>query len=74
MLDTLDAEHFCNGHSEMTDREGIKNHIALMKKYHEKIRALTDKKKSLEEIKSEFEENEAALVETIYYEIMNQRQ
>ncbi len=69
MLETLDAEKFCSGHSEITDRQGIKNHISLMKKRQEKIKALIEKGSSLEEIKVAFEENEARLVETIYNEI-----
>ena len=69
MLDTIDAEKFCSGHSEMTDRAGIENHIGQMKKRHEKIRALIAKGKDVEEIKSEFEENESRLVEAICNEI-----
>jgi cyclase len=69
MLDTIDAEKFCSGHSEMTNRAGIENHIRQMKERREKIRALIAKGKSTEEIKSEFEENEARLIETICNEI-----
>ena len=69
MLDTLDAGQFCSGHSEIADREAIKNHIDQMKKRQEKVKALIEKGKSLEEIKSEFEENEARLIESIYNEI-----
>jgi len=69
MLDTIDAEKFCSGHSELTNRAGIKNHIGQMKKRHEKIRALIAKGKNTEEIKSEFEESEARLIETICDEI-----
>lgn len=69
MLDTINAEKFCSGHSEMSNRAGIENHIRRMKKRQEKIRALIAKGKSTEEIKSEFEENEARLIETICNEI-----
>jgi cyclase len=69
MLDTLDAEKFCSGHSEIVDRETIKNHIEQMKKRQEKVKTLMEQGKSLEEIKSEFEENEARLIESIYNEI-----
>lgn len=31
MLETIDAEKFCSGHSEMTDRDGIRKHITWMK-------------------------------------------
>jgi cyclase len=74
MLDTIDAEKFCSGHSEMTNRAGIENHISRMKKRQEKVRALISKGKSTEEIKSEFEENEARLIETICDEIKKSSQ
>jgi glyoxylase-like metal-dependent hydrolase (beta-lactamase superfamily II) len=69
MLEAIDAERFCSGHSEMTDRDGIRNHIARMKKRQEKVKALVEKGKSIEEIKSEFESDEARLIETICSEI-----
>ncbi len=69
MLGTIDAEKFCSGHSEMTNRAGIENHIGQMKKRQEKIRALIAKGKNTEEIKSEFEDSEARLIETICDEI-----
>jgi cyclase len=69
MLGTIDAEKFCSGHSEMTNRAGIENHIGQMKKRHEKIRALIAKGKNTEEIKSEFEPSEARLIESICDEI-----
>jgi hypothetical protein len=53
----------------MTDREGIRNHIEKMKKRQEKVKALIRGRKSIEEIKSEFIENEARLIETIYNDI-----
>ena len=69
MLRTIDAEKFCSGHSEMTDREGVRNHIEQMKKRQEKVEALIREGKSIEEIKSEFNENETRLIETIYSDI-----
>jgi glyoxylase-like metal-dependent hydrolase (beta-lactamase superfamily II) len=69
MLETLDAEKFCSGHSEIADRGAVKNHIEQMKKRQEKVKTLMEQGKSLEEIKSEFEENEARLIESIYNEI-----
>jgi len=69
MLETLNAEKFCSGHSEIADREAIRSHIDQMKKLQEKVRALIEKGKSLEEIKGEFKENEARLIEAIYNEI-----
>ena len=66
MLQTLKAEKFCSGHSEMTDRKTIENHIDQMKRRQEKVKALIDEGKNLEEIKSEFQQNEARLIEAIY--------
>ena len=73
MLETLDAEKFCNGHSDIADRDEIRNQIDQMKKRQEKVRTLIKKEKSLEEIKLEFEKDEARLVETIYNEITGSR-
>jgi len=69
MLETIEAEKFCSGHSEMTNRAGIENHIGRMKDRHEKVKALIDKGKNIDEIKREFEENEARLIEAICNEV-----
>lgn len=69
MLETLDADKFCSGHDEMTNREEIRNHISQMKKLQEKIKDLFEKGNTLKEIKNKFEENEARLVEAIHNEI-----
>ncbi len=69
MLKTLDAEKFCSGHSEIANREVIRNHIDQMIKRQEKVKSLVKNDKDLEEIKGEFEENEARLIETIFNEI-----
>jgi cyclase len=69
MLEKLDAEDFCSGHSEMTDRDGIRRHIARMKERQDKVRELIAKGKSAEEIKAEFEASEARLIETICNEL-----
>jgi len=69
MLEIIDAEKFCSGHSEIVDRQTIKNHIDQMKERQQKIKSLMKEDRSLEEIKNEFDENEARLVESIYNEI-----
>jgi glyoxylase-like metal-dependent hydrolase (beta-lactamase superfamily II) len=69
MLDTLDAEHFCSGHADMTDRAGVKGCIAAMQQRQEKVKALVEKGKTLDETKAEFGKDEAALVEIIYNEV-----
>jgi cyclase len=69
MLEAIDAEKFCSGHSEMASRQDIQNHIIQMQEMQNKVRSLVDNNKSIEEAKSEFTENEARLVESIYNEI-----
>lgn len=69
MLETIDAEKFCSGHSEMTDRAAIKNHIAQMKKIQEKVKELIIQGKSMEQVKAEFEQAESRLIESIYGEV-----
>lgn len=69
MLATIKAEKFCSGHDEMTDRSGIRKLIAQMEKRQDKVRSLLEKGKSPEEIKGEFDENEARLIETICNEL-----
>jgi len=69
MLETLDAEKYCSGHSEILDRQAIRKHIGEMKARQEKVKSLIEKNKTLEEIKAEFNENESRLIEGIYDEI-----
>ena len=69
MLETIDAEKFCSGHDEATDRSGIRQLMTRMKERQDKVKTLLEKGKSPEEIKDEFEENEARLIETICNEI-----
>ena len=69
MLETIDAENFCSGHSEMIDRQAIKQHIEQMKNRQQKVQKLIEKGLSLDQVKGEFEENEARLIETVYNEI-----
>ncbi len=69
MLETLDAERFCSGHSDPIDRGTVKHHIAEMEKIQSKIKSLVEQGKSLEEVKKEFDDNHARLVESIFNEI-----
>ena len=69
MLKTLDAEKFCSGHSDPIDRSTVKHHIEEMKKIQAKIKSLVGQGKSLEDVKKEFEESHARLVEAIFNEI-----
>jgi glyoxylase-like metal-dependent hydrolase (beta-lactamase superfamily II) len=69
MLEILDAERFCSGHAEPVDRAMIEKHIAQIKTYQEKVGVMVKEGKTLEQVKSAFQENEARLVEAIYNEI-----
>lgn len=69
MLETLDAEKYCTGHSDIVDRDAILKHIRDMEARQGKVRSLIKRNKPLEEIKREFEEEEAELIESIYNEI-----
>ncbi len=73
MLETLDAEKYCSGHSEIMDRSAIEKHIDEMKVRQDKVMSLVRNNKSLEEVLKEFEENEARLIESIYNEIKSPR-
>jgi glyoxylase-like metal-dependent hydrolase (beta-lactamase superfamily II) len=69
MLETIKAERFCSGHSDPVDRNTVKHHIEEMKKIQGKIKSLVGEGKSLEDVKKEFDENHARLVESIFNEI-----
>jgi cyclase len=69
MLETIDAEKYCSGHSEITDRTAIKNHIAQMQKMQDKVKELMKQGKTLEQVKAEFDQAEGRLIESIYSEV-----
>ncbi len=69
MLEKIEAENFCNGHDEIADRQKIQEHIDKMKERQQKVRSFIQQHKNLEEIKTEFDENESRLIEVIYYEL-----
>ena len=73
MLDTLEAEKFCSGHSDPIDRTIVKKHIEEMTTLQGKIKTQIDLGKSLEEIQKEYEDNQARLVESIFNEIKNNK-
>jgi cyclase len=68
-LKTLDAEKFCSGHSDPIDRSTVQHHIEEMKKIQAKVKTLVGQGKNLDEVKQEFEESHARLVESIFSEI-----
>jgi len=69
MLETLDVEKYYSGHSAIATRQDVIDHISQIQKQQQTIKALIEQNKGLDEIKSEFDENEARLVESIYNEI-----
>ena len=73
MLDTLDAETFCSGHSDIADRRAITQHIRKVKDLQAKAKSLVGQNKSLNEIKGQFAQDEARLVEVVYNELTARR-
>lgn len=69
MLATLDADRFFSGHSEEVDRAFVNNHLKKMKAMQAKVKELIKSGKSLEEVKSVFNENEARLITSVFNEI-----
>ncbi len=69
MLNTLDAEQFYSGHSDVLYRKDIENHISTMKQKQSSIKNMINEQKSLSEIKNEFDLKEERLVESIFNEI-----
>lgn len=69
MLESIDAEKFCSGHSDMIDRDTVKNHIEQMKQLQEKVKTSIAQGKPMEQVRGEFEQNQARLIESIYNEI-----
>ncbi len=68
MLETLDADRFPSGHSEIVGRDDVRTHIAQVKEYQTKIAGLVKEGKTLAQVKGAFEENEGRLVESIFNE------
>jgi cyclase len=69
MLSTLDARKFVCGHNDVIDRAAVQNHISQMKALQEKVRGFKMKGQGIEEVQKQFEQNQSALVQTIYNEI-----
>jgi cyclase len=69
MLDKLEAENFCSGHDDITNREEIQKHIADLQEKQQKVRSFMQQHKNLEEIKSQFEKAEGRIIEVIFKEI-----
>ena len=69
MLETLDAEKFSSGHSEICSREDIQNHIAQIQQLQKKVTKMVKQNKSLDEVKGSFEENQIRLVTSVYNEV-----
>lgn len=69
MLDTLEAERFCSGHSEEIGRAAVRSHIDRMTAMQQRVRSFVEAGKTIEEVKGEFREEEGRLVESIFNEI-----
>jgi glyoxylase-like metal-dependent hydrolase (beta-lactamase superfamily II) len=69
MLNTLEADRFYSGHEEVLDRAAIRKHIDEMTATQEKVKALAAQGKTLADLKGQFKEGEARLIEAIYQEV-----
>ena len=69
MLETLDAQKFSSGHSEICSREDIQQHIIQIQELQKKVMTMVEQNKSLDEVIGNFEENEARLVTSVYNEV-----
>ena len=69
MLETLDAEKFSSGHSEICSREDIHQHLIQIQELQKKVMMMVEQNKSLDEVTGNFEENEARLVTSVYNEV-----
>ena len=69
MLETVPASQFCSGHSEIASREIVINHMNQIQSKIKQVADLKQKEESLDAIKSDFAENESALIESIYNEL-----
>ncbi len=69
MLSTLDAKIFCSGHSDALGREMVQAHINKTKDLQSNVDGFVKKNYSLENLKKEFNEDQAGLVETVYNEL-----
>ncbi len=74
MLAAIQAEKFCSGHSEITDRVGIQNHIAKIEGMQKKVIGLMEQGKTLGQVKGEFDEADGRLVESMYNEASAQKE
>ncbi len=69
MLETLDAEKFSSGHSEICSRDDIQQHISQIQELQENVMIMVEQNKGLDEVTGSFEENEARLVTSVYNEV-----
>jgi cyclase len=69
MLETLDAEKFSSGHSEICSRGDIQQHLIQIQELQNKVMTMVEQNKSLDEVTGSFEENEARLVTSVYNEV-----
>ena len=69
MPETLDAEKFSSGHSEICSREDIHQHLIQIQELQKKVMIMVEQNKSLDEVIGNFDENEARLVTSVYNEV-----
>lgn len=69
MLETLDIEKICTGHSDIFGPETVKKHLQTMTEMQDKIKTLVKENLALEDIQAKFNKDESRLVESIFNEI-----
>jgi cyclase len=69
MLETLDAEKFSSGHSEICSREDIYQHLSQIQELQKQVMTMVEQNRSLDEVIGNFKENEARLVTSVYNEV-----
>lgn len=72
MLEKVNAEKFYTGHSVVLTRDDINKHIGLMTELQQKVKSLIANNKTIDQIASEFEAGQKALVEIIFNEVKKQ--
>jgi cyclase len=72
MLETIGAEKFCSGHSDIATRDDIKKHIQTMVDRQKKVKDQLGQGKTQEEILKAFPQDETRLVTSIINEIKAQ--
>ncbi len=70
MFAAIPAKQFCSGHSEMASREKVLTHVNKIREKVGAVRSLIAQNNTLDQVKAQFPEDEAALIEGIFNELI----